>query len=105
MQTMYYQTKNFIRHEGNVVNLQDYRTRLRACSGFDALPIDEDSTESEAVWAVPEEAPVSRPAVRETQAEAAKPRRTVSLHSLPDLCATVAILVMAVTVIVRFLQF
>ena len=67
-------------------------------------PLEEEIPE-EPEEAVPEEAPVSRPAVRETQAEAAKPRRTVSLHNLPDLCATVAILVMAVTVIVRFLQF
>ena len=28
MQTMYYTTRNFIRHEGNVVDLGEYRRRL-----------------------------------------------------------------------------
>ena len=105
MQTIYYQTKNFIRHEGNVVSLQDYRTRLQACSGFDAVPVCEESPEAEPVWTLREELPAARPAVRETPTEPANPHRVLSLHNLPDLCATVAILVMAVTVIVRFLQF
>ena len=78
MQTMYYTTRNFIRHEGNVVDLSEYRRKLEACSGFEAVP---------SAWEEEE-----RPARREA----------FSLLRLPDLCATLAIVVMAATVVARF---
>ena len=54
MQTIYYQTSSFIRHEGNVVDLGAYRRKLSAVSGGD--------------W---EDVPVREPAP--TQPEAAAP--------------------------------
>ena len=38
MQTIYYETSNFIRHEGNLVDLAAYRQKLAAVSGGNGAP-------------------------------------------------------------------
>lgn len=105
MQTMYYTTRSFIRHEGNVVDLAEYRRKLAACSGCDAAPRTRDEDD---FWAAYEDAAFARAReedLAEEWEEAPAPRRreAFSLSRLPDLCATLAVVVMAVTVIVRFL--
>ena len=102
MQTVYFTTRNFVRRQGNVVDLEEYRRRLQARENAAALP-----EQSPLLWDAPfEEEP-------EEEREAA-PRRTAKKRSaarglltgagMADLCATLAIVVMAVTVVIRFLQ-
>ena len=43
MQTIYYETSNFIRHEGNLVDLAAYRQKLAAVSGGNWSPAPEGS--------------------------------------------------------------
>ena len=42
MQTMYYQTSHFIRHQGNLVDLTAYRRKLTAASGGALAPALEE---------------------------------------------------------------
>ena len=37
MQTIYYKTEHFIRHQGNLVDLAAYRQKLSAVSGGDLV--------------------------------------------------------------------
>lgn len=39
MQTIYYRTEHFIRHQGNLVDLAAYRQKLSAVSGGDLAPV------------------------------------------------------------------
>ena len=71
MQTIYYQTSSFIRHEGNVVDLGAYRRKLSAVSGGDweDVPVQEPApTQPEAavplLRLVPPESPKVRAARR-----------------------------------------
>ena len=41
MQTIYFTTTNFIRHQGNVVDLTEYRRKLALAQG-DAQPVEEE---------------------------------------------------------------
>ena len=41
MQTIYFTTSNFIRHEGNVVDLTEYRRKLALAQGK-AEPVEEE---------------------------------------------------------------
>ncbi len=103
MQTIYYQTSSFIRHEGNVVDLAMYRSKLSAVSGGD--------------WPTPEELPqpvrAQEPAplltlVPEESAAAQTSRRRKRqvrrLGVTLDLCVSLAILAMTVTAVVQFLR-
>ena len=74
MQTIYYQTSSFIRHEGNVVDLGAYRRKLSAVSGGDweDVPVQEPApTQPEAavplLRLVPPESPKVRAARRRRQ--------------------------------------
>ena len=42
MQTIYYRTEHFIRHQGNLVDLAAYRQKLSAVSGGDLAPVLEE---------------------------------------------------------------
>ena len=73
MQTIYYETSNFIRHEGNLVDLAAYRQKLAAVSGGNWSPAPEGSPAFEAeapprtgtvLRLVPEESPAQRRARR-----------------------------------------
>lgn len=81
MQTLYYTTSNFIRHTGNVVDLQEYRRRLELANGPECRR--------------EEEAP--RP-----QAKSA-PRRRRSRGMTLDYCASLGVLIMTLTFTVRIL--
>lgn len=47
METIYFTTSNFIRHEGNVVDLTEYRRKL-ACAKQTASPVEPLQEESSA---------------------------------------------------------
>ena len=95
MQTVYFTTRNFVRREGTVVDFEDYRRRMSKAA-------DAPST---CVSAIPSAAVPALPSHEEPEASARRSREIYfPLKRLPDLCATLAIVVMAITVVVRFLQ-
>lgn len=106
MQTIYYETNNFIRHEGNLVDLGAYRQKLAAVSGggWDM------AARAPAVYEVeqaPSPAPVLAlvPPVSEAQVRSRHRRRRVRGFALAlDACATLAIVVLTVCAVVVFLS-
>ena len=92
MQTIYFETPHFIRHESNLVDLCAYRERLDAAVGqsWPAEPPPEEA------------APVLRLCPPVTAA-ARRRRRLRRLPLLLDLCASLAVVLMATVAIVRFL--
>ncbi len=82
MQTTYYTTGNFIRHAGNVVDLNEYRRRLAQVDETPALPEEPMCAQSS----------VQRP----------RRKRRLCLSGLFDACASLAIIGMTVTVVVQF---
>jgi hypothetical protein len=83
MQTVYYTTNNYIRHTGNVVDLMEYRRKL-AMAG---APAQEHAPEPE-----------------DTRRAASRRRRSRMTAGLVlDLCASAAIVVLTVTVMIQFL--
>ncbi|HJC40165.1 MAG TPA: hypothetical protein H9701_01245 [Candidatus Intestinimonas pullistercoris] len=105
MQTIYYKTSSFIRHEGNLVDLAAYRQKLSAVSGDWAPAVQAP---------LPEPAPEERPALRLLEpGEAPRPphrgraaRRRVRRLSLAlDLCASLAVVVLTLSAAASFLLF
>lgn len=105
MQTIYYETSSFIRHEGNVVDLGAYRQKLAAVSGEDwsgvaerelLPPMEEDA--APLLTLVPEESD-------QTRIQRRRHHRVRRAGILLDLGASAAILLMTITAVVRFVQF
>ena len=106
MQTIYYETSNFIRHEGNLVDLAAYRQKLAAVSGGNWSPAPEGSPAFEAeapprtgtvLRLVPEESPAQR--------RARRTGRRLRRAALPlDFCASAAIVVLTVSAVIGFLH-
>lgn len=101
MQTIYYKTSSFIRHEGNLVDLAAYRQKLSAVSGDWAPAVQAP---------LPEPAPEERPALRLLEpGEAPRPPhrgRAVRRLSLAlDLCASLAVVVLTLSAAASFLLF
>ncbi len=102
MQTIYYETSSFIRHQGNVVDLGAYRQRLAAVSGETwtvsqpvEIPAEEDA--APALTLVP---PVSPSLQRERRR-----RRNVRRFGMfLDFAASAAIVVLTLTAVVSFLR-
>ena len=92
MQTIYYETSNFIRHEGNLVDLAAYRQKLAAVSGGKWSPAPEGSP-----GLVPEESPAQRRARRTG-------RRLRRAALALDFCASAAIVVLTVSAVIGFLH-
>ena len=102
MQTIYYETSNFIRHEGNLVDLAAYRQKLAAVSGGNWSPAPEGSPAFEAeapprTGTVPEESPAQRRARRTG-------RRLRRAALALDFCASAAIVVLTVSAVIGFLH-
>ena len=106
MQTIYYETSNFIRHEGNLVDLAAYRQKLAAVSGGNWSPAPEGSSAFEAeapphtgtvLRLVPEESPAQRRARRTG-------RRLRRAALALDFCASAAIVVLTVSAVIGFLH-
>lgn len=106
MQTIYFETDRFIRHEGTVVDLAAYRQKLSAVSGGNWSPqFDEELTPER----VGEEPP--RLTILPAQAERTQPlrprrkRRTDRLALVLDLCASLAIIALTACAVLSFLRF
>lgn len=84
MQTIYFTTSNFIRHEGNLVDLTEYRRKLAQVQA-----------QSE-----PEE---EEPPVRPVRARTARRRRGFLPGMMLDCAASIALIVTALTFAVKIL--
>lgn len=88
MQTMYYTTTNFIRHTGNLVDLDEFRRKLALAQ------------QSQRPAVLPEAAPAP---VR-TAPEAPRPRRSARRDRRAwtlDACASLGVIVMTLTFALR----
>lgn len=104
MQTIYYQTSSFIRHEGNVVDLGAYRRKLSAVSGGDweDVPVQEPApTQPEAAVPLLRLVPPESPKVRAARRRRQNVRR-VGLAL--DLLASLAVVAVTVTAMVQFVR-
>lgn len=105
MQTMYFETSSFIRHEGNLVDLAAYRRKLSAVSGESWAPRFEEASEPE-----PEAREVPRLTVlptweaRTETPRAHRTRRGRRLALALDLCASLAVIALTVCAALSFLQ-
>lgn len=101
MQTTYYKTSNYIRHEGNVVNLSAYRNWPDAVSGGPWTPGAEPT---EAPWEASAAAlyvvAQSRPAAKRR-----KKRQGSDLRFWLDVCASMSVLLLTMTAVLQFLRF
>lgn len=84
MQTIYFTTSNFIRHEGNLVDLTEYRRKLAQ------VQAQSESEEEE-------------PPVRPVRARTARRRRGFRPGMMLDCAASVALIVTALTFAVKIL--
>ncbi len=96
MQTMYYRTSNFIRHRGNVVDLEEYRRRL-ALAQRDSL-----ARQPEPVPAGPEEAGF-RPVVLSMSRAQRRRARRERLSWRLDACASLAVVLMTLLFALRMI--
>ncbi len=79
METVYYTTRSFIRHEDNVINFEEYKEKLAAQQALLAE------------WEEPE-----APAQPEADADAGRRRTFAQLRDCLDLAASAAMLLVAV---------
>ena len=106
MQTIYYQTSSFIRHEGNVVDLGAYRRKLSAVSGGDweDVPVQEPApTQPEAAAPLLRLVPPESPKVRAARRRRQNVRRLAQPATLP-LLASLAVVAVTVTAMVQFVR-
>ena len=98
MQTIYYSTSNYIRHTGNVIDLNEYRRKLTLAQEGSLAPQPEEDyvpdPAAQAEW--------ERPVLREVPLR--KARRRSSRALLLDLCASLSVVVMTLTFTVRVLM-
>ncbi|HJA64121.1 MAG TPA: hypothetical protein H9719_08330 [Candidatus Intestinimonas stercoravium] len=97
METVYYRTSNFIRHQGDVVDLEAYRRKLAAARRAEEHR-EAPAAEAPAVLRLlPQESPARR--------RARKLRRGArKLHAALDLGASLSVAVFAAVAVVQFLQ-
>ena len=92
MQTVYYTTSNFIRHQGNVVDLAEYRRKLALAQEGSLAPQPRmDWEEAEDLWEGTEEQSLPR---------VEKPRRRSRLHRqamVLDICASLGVVIMTLS--------
>lgn len=103
MQTIYYETSSFIRHQGNVVDLGAYRQRLAAVSGETwtvSQPVEAPAAAEDAAPVLTLVPPVSPSLQRERRR-----RRNVRRFGMfLDFAASAAIVVLTLTAVVSFLR-
>ena len=98
MQTMYYKTSNFIRHTGNIIDLNELRRKQAAIAQRDSLARQPDAD----AWYLEEE-PAFRPVVLivtpEERRRARRERRAWRL----DACASLAVIAMTLAFALRMI--
>ena len=96
MQTIYYSTPNFIRHTGNVVDLDAYRQKLTLSRRDNLAPQLE---EEDACWGAPEQG--AGPASARLRRGSRRARRALRLDCAASLC----VILMTVLFSLRVLAF
>ncbi len=101
MKTIYFETDQFVRRKGNVIDLNEYRERMQRRSSAPAVgePVGFQWQVDDSVWDAEEE---------EEETEVARPvrrhrRRRLSLADLLEACASGGALVLVITVWIQFL--
>ena len=94
MQPVYYQTSNFIRHTGNVVDLNEYRRKM-ALAQEGSLAPQPEIQDFEDNW----EQPVLREVTPRPRRSHQREKRAMVL----DLCASLSVVVMTLTFTVQML--
>lgn len=95
MQTIYYSTPNFIQHNSNIVDLNEYRRKLAVAEEGSLAPQPEAEYAYDFPWAEPqlrEEQPALRELPRPSR-RALRERRAWVL----DACASLSVVVMTLT--------
>lgn len=105
MQTIYYKTEHFIRHQGNLVDLAAYRQKLSAVSGGDLAPVlDEPVADPEPQAQGPELYLLPKPAPRTPRRRSARRQRRLRRAAVVlDLCASVAVVALTAGALAAFL--
>lgn len=105
MQTIYYETEHFIRHQGNLVDLAAYRRKLSAVSGGDLAPVLEDpvpdlepTDQGPELYLLPKPAPMTP-----RRRSARRQRRLRRAAAVLDLCASVAMVALTAGALAAFL--
>lgn len=96
MQTMYYKTSNFIRHTGNIIDLNELRRKQAAIAQRDSLARQPDAD----AWYLEEE-PAFRPMVFTFSPEERRCARRERRAWRLDVCASLAVIVMTLTFALR----
>lgn len=101
MQTMYYKTSNFIQHQGNVVDLEEFRRRTAAAQRDSlARRMEEDLWQEEPAEWEPEESgfrPVVLTLDKKTRRRLGRERRAWLL----DIWASAAVMLMTLVFVLR----
>lgn len=105
MQTIYYKTEHFIRHQGNLVDLAAYRQKLSAVSGGDLAPmLDEPVADPEPQAQGPELYLLPKPAPMTPRRRSARRQRRLRRAAVVlDLCASAAIVALTAGALAAFL--
>lgn len=105
MQTIYYRTEHFIRHQGNLVDLAAYRQKLSAVSGGDLAPVlEEPVPDAEPRAQGPELYLLPKPAPMTPRRRMARRQRRLRRAAVVlDLCASAAMIALTAGALAAFL--
>lgn len=104
MQTIYYRTSNFIRHEGNLVDLEAYRRKLAAAGG-ECAPSPCARREGTSAGEDRVRLRLAAPGESDCLQGRRSERRVRRLSSLLDLCASLSVVAFTAVAVIQFLQF
>lgn len=97
MQTVYYQTSNFIRHTDNVVDLNEYRRKMALAQEGSLAPKPQvEDYDLENGW--------EQPVLREITPRPRRSSRRSQRAMLLDLCASLSVVIMTLTFTVQVLM-
>lgn len=100
MKTLYFQTNQYVRREGNVIDFTEYRSRLQRSAAAPAAVGDDVSYHwetDESIWHYEEPKPQPRAPRRR------RIRLNLSLADVLELCTAGATLALVITVWIQFL--
>ena len=105
MQTIYYRTEHFIRHQGNLVDLAAYRQKLSAVSGGDLAPVlDAPAPDPAPVDRGPDLRLLPKPAPMTPRRRMARRQRRLRRAAVVlDLCASIAVVALTAGALAAFL--
>lgn len=96
MQTMYYKTSSFIRHTGNIIDLNELRRKQAAIAQRDSLARQPDAE----AWYLEEE-PAFQPVVFTLSPEERRRVRRERRAWRLDVCASLAVILMTAAFLLR----